>query len=127
MRDGDGAVEEAGFEGDDFFEGEDEVFVAELIDEEDIDDELDDDPADIFAPAGAPGRPRGHDDDDEDPADQDPADEDFDDDEFDDEDDFDDDFDDDDAPLILPRPDHPVSRKKISSPALKVLYRLNKT
>ena len=39
----------------------------------------------------------------------------------------DDDLLDDDEPLILSRSEHPVSRKKISSPALKVLYRLNKT
>lgn len=43
--------------------------------------------------------------------------------------DFDDELDeqDDGEPLILARPEHPVSRKTISSPALKVLYRLNKT
>ena len=33
---------------------------------------------------------------------------------------------DDDTPFVLPRPDHPVSRKLISSGSLKVLYRLKK-
>ncbi|MEM1179826.1 MAG: polynucleotide adenylyltransferase PcnB [Acidobacteriota bacterium] len=144
---------------DDFFEGEEEVFVAEPFDEEDIEEELEEDLGGGSVTAGSArdetlgsGDARAEDLLDDDPDDDEDFDDhgrdrggaiggfgdgQFEDDDEVDPDDFDDDFDegdddfddeeDDGAPLILPRPDHSVSRKKISSPALKVLYRLNKT